>query len=1096
MLIYLLLIALIIAYTPFFFSIAVTKDCIGGVRAVLSSLQGFGIVLHVMSDSSQRCLYSPDLDFHSPSRILEDLYEPVADDDEVVPSTPFHPYENTIVGYDPNNSTEADGVDPILKETGAAINNYQFMVGLAKDEALPAPTLERIHESTARMETAPLDLPLSSTHEFDRLSPERTQNLLEKFKHSFAFGKSFVLDLVENKSFVRRPKKRAFDNEDFYYVLPIPYTESCVSRNDLQFDSVDLAEYWMSVRSSALYDNVLVGIRIMFFAVLPIYILVNNSHTKGWFLAGQLIPAFAASTVMPNFGHQCMMTVMMFQVFLMQLAWGSVMYAIHLVEHSLACWFAIFAYCFLVGLCGDLPVKRLLMVYGVLMMEYQWQAKPKNNPMFPVKFARDFFFSGVCAQIAAFFPYPIFAFRLANKRMNVLHSLYSAGIGNAMKSYWAPVVIDAETARNQIPWARMREQTDLVKDVMRFIPYEPIEFGLKNIFRQERLDHLGKVRWCLYSLSAASRLHNEEKQTSLSTPGSRELRETQKRIQELALRLSAETMRVMSALGSAFLPEEVREIDFGVLAELSTALGDLINSERDRTLLSKKLSATETNHLLRMFAFHSTFLNITGVLLSIESWAVNFSGRKYQRFSTRIMYFFFRDFWRDFYTELPKRVFLSTPRDVRIVKDAIKYSLGLMAAVGFTHGTAYGEKHVYYFGFAILARIAQQTASETLQVGIMRMCGLALGAAFAYVNVNLTDSDILSIVIMMVLGFLCCCGGQHPTYGQVGQYAVTITIAGIALVRDSPEKLLNRISANVFAFTSYLIVCLVVFPVDPIRVMSNYRTKCLQRANDLTQSLVVLGCCPVTKTRDEAKYYLTGAEEILVEQHENLIQAQQWRAKAAVEPTVRGDVFPDRAFGMLYLYLAEFVSLQEGLLQSMKSLHRPRTVEPSLMICEILELIRPFLIDAGKLIQRYFQLLIDSSEQPFEWSLEKTTETLWKVQLSLLSLKRLTGNIQQNFISALMQQKGLGRRVLNQYMDPVAMEAALQCDHLDNFSFQGSFSQMMNSFKAVILNSALDHEDMCVFETIVVNFTLLMTTMTSCLESVIDIHSYEQSRRL
>eukprot|EP00796_Vickermania_ingenoplastis_P013271 gene13271-9113_t len=1005
-----------------------------------------------------------------------------------VPEASFRPFDSPDGHATSEQSSSIQrhpSMQPIMCET-AAINNYQYMIGANPDD-LPGSAYQHVCDD---LDEGSLQLNTTfASDKFESATFGENLDLVEKFKKSFAFS--------QHPGAEGKPAQPSLaENEERHGALPLPYTESCVSSNDLNFDGMEIPDFWLAFKSSSVIQNAIFGFRVMFFAVLPAFVLVENKSTSGYFAAGLLLPTFAAALALPNLGLQCQMTVMMIQTSFVLFLWGTFVQMTNMAEHRISWWFAMFLICFLLYLMGDLPAKRIMMVFVIMVMESELQLKPSPESHFPRDFARDFVFAAMFPQIAAIIPFPIFAYRVANNQMKALHNLYAAALGNAMKSFWAPVLIDAEIARSQIPWVKIRDCTTLIQMLMKAIAYEPVEFGLKNIFRGERLDHLSKVRWCIYSLAASSSLHSDLRQISLLVPFSDDLKQSQKRMQDLAFRLSAELMRVLSELGEAICPEEVKKIDFALLAELGTAMDDLIKQERENTLLSKKFSVTETNYIIRTFSFHFTVIKIVGELLKVEAWAVNFDRSKYPTFLQRAFRFTVGDYWRDFWIELPKRLTLASPRDVRMVKDGIRYSLGFTVAVGFTLITSKSE--IYYFGMAILARIAQQTASETLQIGIMRICGLAFGASFAHLISRTTTELWQSSMMMVTLGFFCVTIQQHALYGQVGQYAVITLIAGIPIAQQSTEKLMNRVTDNVFAFSFYLIICLVVFPVDPIRVVRNYRTKCMKAANEVTQNLMVLGCCPITQNAEEAKSIIAEAEKIMAEQHNNLLEAQAWNAKAAVEPALRGEVFPDKASGSLIIHLAEFSSLQESLLDSMKLLHRTRTTDPSRLIREILELIRPFLLDAGRLIQRYLQLLIDAAEKPFEWSLEKTALQVWRCELSILSIRKVMGNVQLSFIAALLPDRQLDTSRVTQYVNATAMEAAVMQDNMRDLDTQGSFAiqTLMGSFRQALVKAVISREDLCVFESICGHFALMMRTIANCLKHAIDIHSYEQSRRL
>lgn len=982
-----------------------------------------------------------------------------------------------------SHSSSDAAVDPFGLNNGRSIDTWETdsrekLKKIASSEELkPVP-------STSTSPRTPTNIEMTNLY--------RDPNLVERFVKSFAFGKAIISEFNGNAGFAERKTQAENDYESSYCDLSIPYTSSLKSKADLDYDSLDLDDFLTAIKNPSLRENAKIGLRIVIFSILPSFILVQHSNTSSWFTAGQLIPSLAASYYGDHLGGQIRLTVTMLQVVSFLSVWGTFIYFIQLDYSSIAWWFTAFLLPFSVGLLGDVPGKRMMMVYGVMMLEFSRQKK--TDPTFALRYCLDLLIGTTFAFFTILLPWPIFTYLLVDEKMNELHASMASALQYVIQSFWEPVLLDAEIWREKISSMNLRDDQEFVKSQMRFIPFEPVEFGCKNLFREERLKHFTRIRWHLHNLRASAGLDTKMRHESILVPLTPSFRETQSRLQSVALKLSAEIVKTLNALGNAISPDEVRHIDFDLLADLGTALEDVINSERERTIFSKKFSGKETNALFRLFAFHSTIVEVVGEILKIESWAVNFDSRTCPSWYERTLNFAIVDYWNDFWRELPNRVLLRTPKDARIVKDAFRFSLGLVVAVSFARWSP-TTNDAYYFGMSILSRLALQTASETLQVGVMRICGLAFGAAFAYFVGAATDKLWQSALLVSLFGFLCHAASRHPVYGNIGQYAIAATIGALPPQRFSSDHLLNRITANIFAFLGYLIVCLVIFPVDPFRVVSNYRTKVVKNANEVTQTLVVLGCCPLTRSGEESKYLLAQVEGLLKQQQENLLEALEWNDKAAAEPTVRGGLYPDNAYKYFFTKVAQMSSLQYGLLDSMRVLHRRRVAQPSIMVYGIFELIRPFLIDVAKLVRKFFQLIIDSAEAANEWEVQRITRQLWKGELAVVSLSKVTGRIQQTLLAALLPHHGASRNYASQYVSADLMESSDRIESFDSSAIQGSFSSLMRSFQIALRHTTIDRDDFCVFECIVVNFIVLMSILTDSLKPVIQINNYEVVRR-
>lgn len=1025
------------------------------------------------------------------------VYESVADDCRGVPNDSFLPFgaipskKSTSGLRIGRNLVDSNPVPDSSIHEEPGMNTYKYMIGVEASGDLPNTIRNRIRTEKPGSDTHPKypSTPVSSRGQDSFIF---TDNLLK----SFAYNKNFA-EKNFNEQGEKEDKGFPFEEESWdspYYNFSIPYTEDCTTTRKLSDDSYGLSDVRTALKAPLLHDSLLFGFRVMVFAVFPAFILVEHPGTESYFMVGLLIPTMAAALSMPNIGAQLKACFMLCQAALFLAAFGSFVEYTNMVNHPVPWWLCMFLVCFLVNLCGDLPSKRLIMVFSVMIMEIQDKIKPTLEDHFPLQFAKDFVLSGWFALVAAILPYPIFACKLADEQMNSLHALYAAALGNAVKGFWAPVLLDAEVAVSLIPFTKIRTTGDSLGELMGLASYEPVEDGLKNIYRGKRLQVLTRIRWYLYSLSAGSTLNNEVRKLYFGEVHSPELQKTVDTIQKIALKTSGEAISVILALGKAITPEEILKIDFGSLDELAQELEDTVNNERDRTLLAQKFSRREANHLLRLFAYHSGLCKLCREVIEIESWAMKDDRSKYPSFIKRAIEFTFGDYWRNFWIELPRRICLSTPRDVRLVKDSVRYALGLVVVVAFTRTVTSGEegKYSYYFGMAILARIAQQTASETVQIGLMRICGLAFGSSFGYIISVITPDLWYEGLLLIGLGFLGASLSRHPVYTNVGQYAVITTVAGLFQARTSPLYLLSRISANVVAFALYLVICVIIFPVDPAVMTFNYQSQILKEVSDMTQCLVTLGCCPITTRGEEGAQLIKKADAIMAKLRVDLVQALSWSTKAGAEPIIRGDNFPSEAFSILFLRLAEMASLQEAILESMRDLHKTRSKPVSPIVFAIFELIRPFLIDIGKIIQRYCQLLIDSCDMPRDWSLEKTSGQLWRARLALISFRSVTGNIQRCFVAAIAP----GSPVAQFNPKDLYEKNAKEDSNLSNEdpSMRCSFASFMPGVQEAVIASRVERRDFCIFESIVVRFMLLISAMTASFDSAIRTHQYQLSR--
>ncbi|EPY22362.1 hypothetical protein AGDE_13418 [Angomonas deanei] len=119
----------------------------------------------------------------------------------------------------------------------------------------------------------------------------------------------------------------------------------------------------------------------------------------------------------------------------------------------------------------------------------------------------------------------------------------------------------------------------------------------------------------------------------------------------------------------------------------------------------------------------------------------------------------------------------------------------------------YDKENVYFFGMAILIRISQQTASETLQIGAQRLAGLILGVSLAKVVVDNTHNLAEKTALTCCFDFILLALSHYEPYFQAVQYAIVTSITTQKYFA-TPEMLVQRLADNVFAFIFYVFICI------------------------------------------------------------------------------------------------------------------------------------------------------------------------------------------------------------------------------------------------------------------------------------------------
>ncbi|KEG07710.1 hypothetical protein DQ04_09021010 [Trypanosoma grayi] len=1008
------------------------------------------------------------------SLLLEAQYK------KVVSSRASSPPRNIDFNGTPRDAKATDNVDDITC--------FQYIIG---EDDMPEKSGGDKKDGDCRTQPKTSLSPSSPSQPFDGVAA---------LGHHIGGSKGFVVDKQANAG-TSVPFRRSNSSDDETYAVSDDITKDtggypirvlrCKTISDLDDDTVSFMAYWQSLRSPALLNAVMFALRGTFIAVLPTFCLVYHPSTEGFFTAGALIPTIAALLMQETLGLQVIFTFMGIQAVALFMTWGVIMNTLGAVHNTAAWWCAVVFGPMVLALLGDVRSKRMMMMYTVIMM--QTEHMPGGTELvFPCFFARDFIFALLFSMLAVLLPYPVLAARRADETLKLMWNLLGVSVVIATKSQWAPVNIDAKSSLAQIPFLKMAALADVFQQLLVHAGYEPLEKRRDLYLRSQRLNVISRVKVHLYTMAAAATKHVEDK---VRLHRSSVLKELERCLRSPAQELSLVLKDAFEAIGAVLSPEEtVAAVDYSLIYEKAKRLADEMERVRVSMIYTKDITPDETNQVLYTLIFHHGLLDIVGEIQTFEAAMRNFDESKILSLP-RCAWEFFLENWRDFWEELPKRLTLATPRDVRLWKDAIKYSLAYAVACAFTLNFDHNE--VYFFGMAILIRLAQQTAAETLTIGVARICGLAIGAALAYIAKTKTNDFLQQTVLMMIGVFLSLTFTRHPLYGSVAQYMIVVALSGLRLAQ-SPGLLLGRLADNVFAFVSYFAICTFVFPTDPIRVLWNTRIKILLNVSDLTQQFAVIGCAPLTQSGQEGGPLLEEAAKLMQNQRELRRKYSDWLPKIRGEPTIRGNDLPMEACTRLQRLFAELSSVEEVLLMALTRLHAPRAEPPIPVLLDLMEAIHPFIIDTAKITRGVMQEMIDATEKPKTWTMQSLLHYLWKADCAVRGIQAFTGKVQRNFLAALQELGPSERQHVNQYVNSSFVNARMLANNTFDSPSCNEDDDVWKRVQAMSFRisgqQVLPREDGQIFTAIIIVFALQLHTLGQLLPPMTAIHEYEKSR--
>ncbi|ESL05476.1 hypothetical protein TRSC58_06875 [Trypanosoma rangeli SC58] len=343
----------------------------------------------------------------------------------------------------------------------------------------------------------------------------------------------------------------------------------------------------------------------------------------------------------------------------------------------------------------------------------------------------------------------------------------------------------------------------------------------------------------------------------------------------------------------------------------------------------------------------------------------NFDSSRYTSVSRRIWDFLIFEYWNDFWTELPKRLTLATPYDVRVVKDAFKLACGYTMASFWTLSVGYDSR--YYFGMTILMGVGLPTAGDSLMAGIQRVAGLVFAASVAYLitrsSTSFAQTCALSLLVIMIVLFT----RVFPSYFHCSFYCALL-IPSMVNIASAPLMMFSRVVSSALSVMTYYAIVVFVFPIDTIKVLHNAEVWVLNGTSEYLSTLVRLLQVRVGSNQGEVM-----RELLAVKRHKVGLWAAARKVmpkveNAALEPTIRGKPYPAHEQREFAPVLRRLISSLDIVLLGLTILHRERVVPVAGELVEMFNVTTQVV----KSIERYgvyaMQDFVNAVQQPKTWS--------------------------------------------------------------------------------------------------------------------------------
>ncbi|CAD2215085.1 hypothetical protein AGDE_11946 [Angomonas deanei] len=724
-------------------------------------------------------------------------------------------------------------------------------------------------------------------------------------------------------------------------------------------------------------------------------------------------------------------------------------------------------------LFGDVRGKRLFVLQGILILQMEYL--PGGTALdYPIKVGKDMILATTFAMLQVWLP-PRSNARQCDESLAKCWNFIDHIVKNALRVCWTDDPIECALCMNELTTEPFQNLINIIPGQMNFIMYEFWESTLRLELRKERFEHIKTCNPFLHALTDSARsmmvrrlqgmkvvrqpetepprqkkdnplLDSEEEystnsrepfawtrsQSSFVGPAAK-TRPSIVTNREQVFRSQADTelwrrsrellshsvdnylfclKDVTTALGKYLNPKDVAtKVPFDALRDAAENLYQDLNKMHFEILIKGNKAVSPFVYSHTVF-FHVTLISLAEHLFQYGEKMRNFDRSNYKSQWRRMWEFFFYDHWSRFWEDLPKRLTLATPRDVRIVKDAIKMFCAYGIGAVYTQYT--DVENAYYFGMAILIGVGQPTAGDTMIASVYRITGMVCACSIAYIAVWHTNNLAGELAISLAGVFIAALFRDVQLYAHTAQYCSMLICTALNSA-GTKLTLLSRIVSNTFTVMTYYVICVFIFPIDVLRVTDAAKVKALGVVLDRFSGLVDIATQPVVLESDDdddddeddsgsASFHGDGKSKMTIERHENKVFIRQytqerlealrlsrtpmwvavhafgmWMMKAAAEPTSHGNAYPLDDMKNVYSSLKRLASATDVLHAGLTTLCRPRVTGTGSQhhhhkaVRGMMRSVLKVTVSIDAHVRIMIQDFIDAMAIPLQWNMERAT---------------------------------------------------------------------------------------------------------------------------
>ncbi|KAG5466941.1 hypothetical protein LSCM1_01118 [Leishmania martiniquensis] len=458
---------------------------------------------------------------------------------------------------------------------------------------------------------------------------------------------------------------------------------------------------------------------------------------------------------------------------------------------------------------------------------------------------------GLCV-VAAFFPYPLFCKREAQRLLqDIAHNTATAYRG-LVYSFWSPSNVERNMAMSKV-----RIMTESLDELLPlFEHYQSFSF-YEFLFESAEVREIRALKFALFerlriNLSSMTRVLDMVE----AKPSAIDDSDRSKAFGELLNPHLNAVAEVFDELLDLLARVKTRKALLG-LRERFESFADRTDDLQDAYKLARRMIFYEyTSGVLEEFVPLMTFYLFTVVCVrnTIDIFQTKVKAHRTSLAGT------IKQIWMKAVSEpamenvtFLKKLFTEwNRREIQRVIEAAKVSGAMILTVGFSYLIKIDKAS--FSGPNIIAFVSGSNPVEAVQESIVRLTGCLLGTVLGFFAGTYSKTPVQRVASLCTLMFLGTFLRFDKEYGIMTVYGMFVLIPLLSIAETTIQDTVARMNQNTFGIFIYLLVSILILPLSPGLILRAKRSNVLRCMGSVVSRMMDLFSVPLVNDPTASNY--------------------------------------------------------------------------------------------------------------------------------------------------------------------------------------------------------------------------------------------------